>query len=177
MNTLSGRDAALQGLLDKQEITEVLMRYSRAVDRADVELLKACYHADATEDHGGVFSGTAADYIAKIGPVLPKAGVLTHAVSNVLIELEGDSARAEAYITTFARMKKDGEKFDTLTLARTVDRFERRAGVWRIAARRMSWEWHHEMPLAESWGRGLLAPDAAALIRGGKMPNDILYRT
>jgi len=176
MNTSTGRDAAIQGLLDKQEITEVLMRYSRAVDRADVELLRACYHADATEDHGGVFSGLASDYIAKIAPALPRARVLTHAVSNVLVELDGDTARAEAYITTFARMKKDGEKFDTLTLARTVDRFERRAGVWRIAARRMTWERHHEMPFAESWGRGMLAPDATALIRGGKMPDDILYR-
>lgn len=176
MNDTPGRDPALQALLDKQEITEVLMRYSRAVDRGDVELLRACYHADATEDHGGVFTGPAAEYIARIAPILPKAGVLTHAVSNVLIELDSDHARVEAYITTFARMKKDGEKFDTLTLARTLDRFERRDGVWRIAARRMSWEWHHEMPLAETWGRGLLAPDAAALVRGGKMPNDMLYR-
>jgi ketosteroid isomerase-like protein len=176
MTSSPSRDPALQALLDKQEISEVLMRYSRAVDRGDVDLLRECYHTDATEDHGGTFAGSANDYIDKIAPMLPRGGVLTHAVSNVLIELAGDGARVEAYITTFARMKKDGEKFDTMTLARTLDRFERRDQVWRIAARRLTWEWHHEMPMTESWGRGLMAPNPAALARGGKKPNDMLYR-
>jgi hypothetical protein len=176
MNSVPERDPAVQSLLDKQEITEVLIRYSRAVDRADIELLRACYHADATEDHGGIFSGSAHDYIAKIAPLLPRAGTMTHAVSNILVELDGAYARVEAYITTFARMRKDGERFDTLTLARTVDRFERRDGTWRIAARRLTWEWHHEMPFLETWGRGLMAPDPTVLVRGGKKPDDLLYQ-
>jgi len=174
MTTPSAAD--LQQLLDRCAIQDVLVRYSRAVDRADVELLRGCYHADATEDHGGVFSGPAHDYIDRIAGVLPRAGILNHLVTNVLIEFtSADRATVEAYILTFARMKKDGEKFDTLTLARTVDRFERRGGTWAIAARRMCWEWNHEMPFAETWGRGLIAADAAALVRGAKRPQDILY--
>ena len=55
------------------------------------------------------------------------------------------------------------------------DRLERRDGVWRIAARRLAWEWNHEMPMAETWGRGLLAPDPTVLVRGAKAPNDIVY--
>ena len=35
----------------KQDITDVLMRYCRAVDRIDAALLRSCYHPDATEDH------------------------------------------------------------------------------------------------------------------------------
>ena len=49
---------ALQQLHDRQQIEDVLTRYSRAVDRADIELLKGCYHDGATEDHAGVFTGT-----------------------------------------------------------------------------------------------------------------------
>ena len=100
---------------------------------------------------------------------------MTHTTTNVLIAVDGDIAQAESHILAFARMKKDGEKFDTLTLARVVDRMERRDGVWRIAARRLAWEWNHEMPMAETWGRGLLAPDPAALVRGAKHPNDLVY--
>ncbi len=167
----------LRRLLDRQQIEDVLSRYSRAVDRADIELLSGCYHDDATEDHGGVFSGSARDYVAKIAPLLPRAGVLNHLATNVLVEFEtAERARVEAYILTFARMKKDGETFDTLTLARCVDRFERRAGRWAIAARRLCWEWHHEMPMRESWGRGLIAPDPSVLVRGRKRPDDILYK-
>jgi ketosteroid isomerase-like protein len=171
---MTARDPELQALLDKQAIAEVLARYGRAVDRADLELLKSCYHDDAIEDHGGVFLGSATDYIASIAPVLPR-GMMTHTTANVLIEVDGDAAQSESHILAFARMKKDGEKFDTLTLARVVDRFERRDGVWRIAARKLAWEWHHEMPMAETWGRGLMAPDPSVLRRGGKAPNDIVY--
>jgi hypothetical protein len=46
-------DPALQALLDKQEITELLTRYLCSVDRGDVATLRACYLPGATEDHGG----------------------------------------------------------------------------------------------------------------------------
>ena len=168
---------ALQRLLDRQQIEDVLVRYSRAVDRADVDLLRGCYHDDATEDHGGVFKGTARGYVDQIAAILPKAGILNHLVTNVLIEFAGsDEAKVETQILTFARMKKDGEKFDTLTLARAVDRFERRDGRWAISERRLCFEWNQEMPMRETWGRGLMAPDPALLVRGAKRPHDILYR-
>lgn len=171
------RDPEVQALLDKQAIYEVLVRYLRSVDRADVDALRRCYHPDATEDHGGTFSGKASDYVDLVAPGLPKARVMTHSISNVLIELESDSlAYAEGYVTTFGRIKKDGEIFDTLTMARLFDRFEKRNGEWRIAARRMSWEWNHEMPYAESWGRGMIAPDPSVLVRGAKKPLDIIYQ-
>src|ERR1700761_4774058 len=152
------RDADIQALLDKQAIAERLNLYCRAVDRADIDLLKACYHPGATEDHGGTFSGSAADYIAMIAPMLPRSK-MTHTTANLLIDLDGDTAHAESHILAFARLKKDGEKFDSLTLARAIDRLEKRDGVWRIAARRMAWEWNHDMPMAEGWGRGLIAAD------------------
>jgi hypothetical protein len=169
--------AALQRLLARQEIEDIINRYSRAVDRADIELLRSCYHPDAIEDHGGMFSGNAADYIDRIADLLPRAGVLNHLATNVLVEFLDDSAaRVEAYILTFARMKKNGEKFDTLTLARTIDRFERRSGRWAISRRQLCWEWNHEMPFNESWGRGLIAADASKLVRGAKRPADVLYQ-
>jgi SnoaL-like domain len=40
----------LQALLDKQEITELLTRYLRSVDRGDVATLRSCYLPGATED-------------------------------------------------------------------------------------------------------------------------------
>ena len=168
---------ALQQLLDRQQIEDVLVRYSRAVDRADIELLRSCYHHDATEDHGGVFQGRAQDYVEQIARILPRAGIINHMVTNVLVEFSSAAAAlVEAYILTFARMKKDGEKFDTLTLARSVDRFEKRDGRWAIRSRRLCFEWNQEMPMRETWGRGLMVADPKALIRGTKHPHDILYR-
>lgn len=166
----------LQALVDKQAITEVLYSYSRAVDRGDEALLRACYHADAVEDHGGTFDGSAADYMAAIGPALHSDRLMTHSVTNVLIALDGDRALSECYYLSFARYPVAEPPFQTLTLARAVDDFERREGVWRIARRRLRWEWNHELPIAETWGRGGITADVSLLKRGGKKPNDALYQ-
>jgi hypothetical protein len=170
------RDPEVQALLDRQAIQDVLVRYCRGADRADIALIADAYHPDATEDHGGVYNGPAAAYVEQMAAILPRAGLMNHMTTNVLIELDGDVARVESYILTFARMKKAGEKFDTLTLARAVDRFEKRDGRWKIAARRLVWEWNHEMPFNETWGRGLIAPDPSVLARGKKAPDDLVYQ-
>ena len=170
-------DPRVQSMLDKAEIADVIHLYLRGADRADIPLIAAAYHDDAIEDHGGVYHGPAADYVALMARMLPKGGLMNHLATNLVIEVHGDVAIAEHYILAFARMKeKGGDPFDTLTLARAVDRFERRDGVWKIALRRLAWEWNHEMPLAESWGRGTMFPPGTVLTRGAKLPNDVFYR-
>jgi len=169
------RDPELQALLDKQAITEVLNLYLRGADRADIDLIAAAYHPGAIEDHGGLYMGPAEAYVAMMAEQLPHAKIMNHLCTNVLIDLDGDSANVESYILAYSRMKKDGEKFDSLTLARALDRFERRDGAWKIAHRRLVWEWNHDMPFAETWGRGLMTPDPKKLVRGRKKPDDLLY--
>lgn len=167
---------ALQALLDRQEIYDVLIKYARGADRGDIELIESAYHPDAIEDHGGTFLGPASEYVAMLRKILPNAPRMSHIVTNVLIELDGDRARAECYFLTFSRRSAGDESFDSLTMARTVDRFEKRNGAWKIAHRRLAWEWNHEMELRETWGRGQIAPDPSKLVRGAKKPDDILYR-
>ena len=165
----------LDQLLDRQEIHDVLIAYARGADRGDAELIAAAYHPDAIEDHGGTFLGPAADYVALMRKVLPYAPRMSHIVTNVTIELDGDHAVSEAYFLTFSRRDGIEDPFDSLTMARIIDRWERRDGVWKIAHRRLAWEWNHEMPMNESWGRGQIAPDPSRLTRGAKRPDDILY--
>lgn len=168
-------DPRIEALIDKQAITDVINLYLRGADRADADLIAAAYHEGAIEDHGGVYHGPASDYVVLMAKMLPKAGVMNHLATNIVIELDGDVAHAEHYILAFARMKKDGEKFDTLTLARAIDRFEKRGGEWKIAHRQLAWEWNHEMPFAESWGRGTMFPPGTELVRGAKKPDDLIY--
>ena len=61
-------DPALQALLDKLQIAELLTRYLRSVDRGDIDTLRACYLPGATEDHG-----VARLPIGTAGPLLPPA--------------------------------------------------------------------------------------------------------
>jgi len=172
---MSERDPELQSLLDKQAIQEVLTRYTRGADRGDADLIEDAYHPGAIEDHGGTFNGPASDYVALLRKVFPTAPRMTHMITNILIELDGDRALSECYMLTFSRRENSDEQFDSLTMARAVDRFENRGGKWAIAHRRISWEWNTEFDIKESWGRGMIAPDPSKLVRGGKKPDDILY--
>jgi hypothetical protein len=176
---MTDQAAALQVLLDKQEITELLTRYLRSVDRGDVATLRSCYLPGATEDHGGLFSGPAEQYIDSITASLthPRART-SHNLTNLLIEVDGDTATAESYCITFARIKADGAYYHSFTGARMIDRLERRPGdpsTWGIAHRQLLWDWNHDAPAAEHWMHGLLTPDPSALRMSAKYPADPIY--
>lgn len=168
-------------LLAKQDIYEVLARFLRAVDRGDVDGAAACYLPGATEDHGGVFTGSAADYLQSVATTLthPRA-LTTHAMTNVLIEFEdgrSDIAWSESYVLAFARVRRpDGVVGDTLTSVRIMDEFGFEDGRWGIRHRALRWDWNHDMEKSETWLFGLLVPSPDRLEKGGKFPDDVVYR-
>lgn len=124
-------------LQDKQHITEVLYRYSRAVDRKDFEAVRECYFEDAVDNHGG-YVGTVGGLIEDMKQRHQTIDSSMHFVTNVLIELDGDAAQVESYCLCFLRQNPSSEGADQ-TLAtvkcRYIDRFERRDNRWRIADR------------------------------------------
>lgn len=172
---MGDREAQVQALLDKQAIHEVLALYLRGCDRADVALVAAAYHPDGWEDHGGTFDGPASEWVGSLRERLPKAGQMNHLMTNLVIELDGDQALSECYILTFSRVLDPESPFDSMTLTRAIDRFERRAGAWKIKHRTLVWESNRELPLTETWARGAIAADPSILRRGGKKPADALY--
>lgn len=127
-------DKRLMELLDKQALQELVVRYCRAVDRADGELFLSCYHPDALDEHGP-YSGSPAVMLAalKKGPMAPGGVTIQHSISNSLFELHGDIAYGETYFQT-RRPGANGEL--TMSTGRYVDRYERRGGEWRFALRR-----------------------------------------
>ena len=137
-------DDRLRPLLDRAEIHDVLMRYCRGVDRADVELLRSVYHLDSVDDHG-YWSGPGQDFGEFIvGRLTADALRTTHAVANELIELDGDTARVETYVFAYLwrATGADGsaEALDMFA-GRYVDVFDRRDGQWRIASRTVVHDW------------------------------------
>ena len=132
------RDPALQELLDKQALYELVARYCRAVDRVDEELLRSVYWEDAIDEHGP-FVGTVDEFVEEhrnggswSGRKLEEP--VQHAITNTLFDVRGDVAYGETYVEV--RRVRDGGVFIE-GIARQVDRFERRGGEWRIAHRRI----------------------------------------
>lgn len=125
--------AALQELLDKEAIREVIYRFCRGNDRRDGEMMKSCFHPDATDDHG-LYCGPAQGYFEASKERDARVRAIHHLVGQTLVEVAGDAAAAETYATaTIDGFVGDGEVL-TLTV-RYLDRFERRAGEWKISDR------------------------------------------
>jgi ketosteroid isomerase-like protein len=131
----------LQQLVDEAAIRRVLVRYSRAIDRLDWDLLRTCYHPDAIDDHG-LYRGDVEGFIDLLKDKLPLDDSTTHFLGNQEIEVEGDVAYAEtAAIARHRRPARDGAPpHDYFGWLRYCDRFERRAGEWRIAHRIVVYE-------------------------------------
>ncbi|MFD6860349.1 nuclear transport factor 2 family protein [Rhodococcus sp. NPDC060086] len=129
---------ALQDLLDKQDIREVVLRYCRGIDRLDFDLVRDCYHLDGIDHHTG-FDGNVDEYIAWVKPRLELLGGTMHHVGNHLVELFGDVAISEAYSTNTHWGHPDRDDFTSG--ARFIDLMERRDGRWAITERWAVREW------------------------------------
>lgn len=142
--------AALQRLIDKDAIRDLVLTYSRAIDRKDVALLRDLYTADATDDHGDSFSGPAADYcdfIAKALPFIPYSG---HHVCNHLIAVDGDEGWGEVYALALHLIpdrQSPGAVIEDFMCVRYIDNYRRESdGKWRFAKRVVTYDVQIQRP-------------------------------
>lgn len=121
----------------RQDIHDVLVRYCRAVDQCDVELIRSCFHADAIDDHG-FFNGPAHEFAERSAANLSSMFVSTrHYMTNEYVELSGTTAKCETFVLCNMRMEKEDGKYDVTAHCRYLDRFECRDGIWKIAFRQL----------------------------------------
>ncbi len=168
MAASDAREAALDELLARREIEDVVLRYCRGIDRMDRELVRSCYHDGATDEHGS-FSGDADAFIDWAFRLLARYSVTMHCVANVLVELRGAAAVSESYGVAFHRSDDPRPELNLVTGFRFVDRFERRDGAWRIARRVATTEWSRVDERGSWW------PLGEGLRRGQRDRGDVLY--
>jgi len=144
-------DRALQRLIDQAAIRDVMYRYARGVDRREWDLVRAAFHPDARDDHGAFRGGIdgLVDWVSRRHAHIEQS---MHFLGNCLIEFDGpDTALVETYYAAYLRLGPDAQEsramlhvddagpraahVDTTVLGRYIDRFERRAGEWKIARR------------------------------------------
>lgn len=164
-------------LLDKQEITEVLYRRTRASDRKDMELALSCYHDGATEVHPGSEVGSAHDFITKRSAMVTAKGaaiyMMYHGLLNILIEVDGDTAFAETYNLAMHReTTPDGDKEFQIG-GRLLDKFAYRDGRWAIVHREIVMDWSHVGPIGPQYWDAI---DAEGIVLGKRGAEDALYK-
>ena len=126
-------------LRDRQEIRDLMARYARGVDRMDWELVRSCYHPEATDDHGAYAGGVDGfiDFLAS-DQVLPGFECTMHTMANQNVDLDGDRAHAETYCVAYHRCtdrhpwgRADVTIHRFLPVARRVAREPRRSSSLR----------------------------------------------
>lgn len=164
-------------LLAKQEIAELLYRYCRGVDRLDMELVRSCYHPNATDSHG-TFEGTVDEYLVWSERLLRRYTGSAHTVHNVLIEIDPEPATAaDGGTVQWARSEAHGiarhwteggpPELNLSVGFRFIDDLSRRnGGPWRISRRVATTEWVREEQFRPFDGR---------FLRGSRGQSDPVY--
>ena len=137
---------AVQALLDKQAIHELIHTYCNAADRKDVDKMRSLYHEDAIDDHGGFFKGLAMDFIDKLPEIQAPMEILHHNVTTVNIRLEDKPGGAvygegEVYVLAFHKVSTGEGALDLLIGGRYFDKYEKREGVWKFSHRAVLADW------------------------------------
>lgn len=164
-------DPLLRELADKQAIRDLLYTYCRAVDRLDVALGHSIWHDDGYADYGAdYYQGPGKGVIDTICQHHVGLTSHSHQVTNVLIELQGDQAGSEAYVSGTMRMEREGKLIHLGVWGRYLDRWERRDGRWGLLHRVVVFD-HEEMREVQAMGRASRATRDAtdpsyAVLRG-----------
>lgn len=164
-------DRQLQLLADRLAIDEVLVRYCRGIDRCDGDELRRVFAPDAVLDYGvgpQARDGTIDQLLAGL-----RAMRLTqHSISNALVEIDGDRARAETYCTALHILGLPGQEIEMVVGGRYLDRLERRDGAWQIAERLYVMDWNRQGPATMQDSGGLYD---TLRRRGARSPDDPSY--
>ena len=167
----TGRVPDAMEIADRLAIEDVLTKHSRAVDRADGELLKSAYWPDAEVAYGS-FNGHAHEFCEMLPDAIRKYAATQHSVTNVAIDFKGDDAVVESYVTAYHYRAADNDADSEMTyIGRYVDHMHKRGATWKIMFRRVVMDWNQNT----SASAVLDKPPFNGLARGKRVPDDPLY--
>ena len=137
----------LQGLLDKQEITELCYRYALALDGRDWSGLAGLFTPDANAFY--LDKPPCHGYRAIEDTVREALTPMTgsqHLISNVVVRLDGDQAESSCYLQA-QHVKAGTPGGDNFIIAgRYDDKLVRTQDGWRIRERRLAMTWTEGNP-------------------------------
>jgi len=142
----------LDVLIAKEAIRELVLLYSRGVDRKDGELLRSLYTDDATDLHGDTFDGSAeayVDFLERSFPYMPYSG---HYVCNHLIWVDGDTGEGEVYAVAW-HLIPDGQggTLEDFMTVRYIDRYRKcDDGRWRFSKRVVRYDLRLRRPFTDT---------------------------
>jgi len=118
----------------------------------DKEMAYSVWHENGTALYHGMYEGLGRGFIDWVWLAHEPMERHCHQIANSLIEIDGDTAKSETYVTVALWTKPDSEGAQTEILGkgRYVDQWSNRDGKWAIAHR----EYIHDMETIHDLVRG-----------------------
>ncbi|MFH2046895.1 MAG: nuclear transport factor 2 family protein [Pseudomonadota bacterium] len=156
MDTATSDAKALQYLLDKSELYDLVMKYARYTDRRDMTALRALYHDDAIEDRGKMFKGPIDEFIKWVSVAAKEFELTMHRISNTIFEINGNKAQGEIYAEAYHRTFPPDQK-DIIACGRYLDHYEKRDGIWKFTYRTSTTDRCEIRPVDPIWYKDFVA--------------------
>lgn len=147
------------GIEDKEAIRDVISAYAHAIDRRRWDMMDRLFHPDATFGFGPI-EGDWRSFVEQARSIIDPCVATHHQLGQVLIAFSGtDAADTETYMTAMhiippgypvPAFPDRGRNYSAVIAGRYVDRFERRAGQWRIARRQGIYDWREYREIGEA---------------------------
>lgn len=132
--------AVLRELEDRAAVHDLEMRYFFAVDDRDWAAVRACFAPEAHLDYV-VFAGDVDTVVGAIARGLAGVTRTMHHAGNVLVEVDGDTARCETYAVCTHRLGEGDGARDRVSAIRYRDQLRRDDAGWRIVRRTVTFVW------------------------------------
>ncbi|MGI9294016.1 MAG: nuclear transport factor 2 family protein [Pseudomonadales bacterium] len=133
----------LEQLLNRQDILDCIVRFSRGIDRFDRQLFLSAFHDDAIISAGD-FVGGPGELYEWASHLHEQAQTATqHDLLNHSCDIDGDTAHAETYYLFVGRNRDES---NWMAGGRYIDRLECRNGTWKITFRTNAVEWSGMLP-------------------------------
>jgi ketosteroid isomerase-like protein len=153
---------ALQQLLDRQEIVDVIHAYCRNVDLVNAAQIAALFTDDCVVDYGpglGRPTQGSRELEERLARGLPRFAATSHHVSNIEVTFGDDGSTASTVTYLYAWHRYPGDAPDAHLWAQYHDRFVRTAEGWRIRERvlkvageeNFDVDWHPIGRRGEAW--------------------------
>ncbi len=122
---------------DRQDITEVLLRYATGIDRRDWSLFRTVFTDDCDLDYGEIGNWQGIDAVVDfMRQAHSAAGDTLHRLTNQVIAIDGDRAEVRTYVDALILLGDN--KSGVNGVGYYDDEVVRTAAGWRVARRRFT---------------------------------------
>lgn len=126
---------SLEQLIAERDIYRQLVKFSRAMDDRDWETMQSLTVADFRADLGmGEIQGRAA-VIEFIRSFLDNCGTTQHILGNIIIDVVGDAATSQSYVSDMHLGKNPHNELHFRTLGNYSDNWIKVGDTWLMSER------------------------------------------